>query len=158
MRYLTGRLLPNTDALQTNRSVARGRRARRHALSATPASATVVVDPSHQSWHWASWLLGWGYLGVPLFFVISGLCIHLPTASALAAGRSARPDWQRFFQRRFWRLYPAYLAALVLAGGLLLVIRGELPVGWRGVLAQMFLVHTFYPTTFDGTTITVNLG
>ena len=117
---------------------------------AAVSAETVVVDPSHQSWHWASWLLGWGYLGVPLFFVISGLCIHLPTASALAAGRSARPDWQRFFQRRFWRLYPPYLAALVLAGGLLLVIRGELPVGWRGVLAQVFLVHTFSPTTFDG--------
>jgi peptidoglycan/LPS O-acetylase OafA/YrhL len=87
---------------------------------------------------------------VPLFFVISGLCIHLPTASALAVGRSARPDWQRFFQRRFWRLYPPYLATLVLAGGFLLVNRGELPVGWRGVLAQVFLVHTFHPRTFEG--------
>ena len=117
---------------------------------AAVSAETVVVDPSHQSGHWASCLLGWGYLGVPLFFVISGFCIHLPTASALAAGRLARPDWQRFFRRRFWRLYPAYLAALVLAGGLLLVSRGELPVGWRGVLAQVFLVHTFYPTTFEG--------
>ena len=117
---------------------------------AAVSAETVVVDPSQQSWHWAAWLLGWGYLGVPLFFVISGLCIHLPSASALAAGRLARPDWQQFLQRRFWRLYPAYLAALVLAGGLLLGIRGELPVGWRGVLAQVFLVHTFSPTTFDG--------
>ena len=29
-------------------------------------------------------------------------------------------------------------------------IRGEFPVGWRGVLAEVFLVHTFSPTTFDG--------
>ncbi len=58
---------------------------------AAVSAETVVVDPSHQAGHWASCLLGWGYLGVPLFFVISGLCIHLPTASALA---KKRPGWR----------------------------------------------------------------
>ncbi len=117
---------------------------------AAVSAETVVVAPSQQSWHWAAWVLGWGYLGVPLFFVISGLCIHLPSARARAAGHLAPPDWRRFFQRRFWRLYPPYLATLGVAGGLLLGSRGAFPVGWRGVLAQVFLVHTFSPTTFDG--------
>ncbi len=110
----------------------------------------VVADPAHQSLHWLSGLMGWGYLGVPLFFVISGLCIHLPAASALAAGRPARPRWRQFFQRRFWRLYPSYLAALALAAGLLLASRGGLPLGWRGVLAEVFMVHTLHPATFAG--------
>jgi peptidoglycan/LPS O-acetylase OafA/YrhL len=73
---------------------------------AAVSAETVVVAPAQQSWHWAAWILGWGYLGVPLFFVISGLCIHLPTARARAAGHLAPPDWRRFFQRHFWRLYP----------------------------------------------------
>jgi peptidoglycan/LPS O-acetylase OafA/YrhL len=110
----------------------------------------VVGDPSQQSLFWLSGLMGWGYLGVPLFFVISGLCIHLPSARALAAGRPARPRWRQFFQRRFWRLYPPYFAALVLAAGLLFASTGGLPVGWRGALAEVFLVHTFHPATFEG--------
>ena len=54
---------------------------------------------------------------MPLFFVISGFCIHLPYARALAAAdpETTAPDWKRFFARRFWRLYPPYLAALVVA-------------------------------------------
>src|SRR6185295_14085679 len=49
-----------------------------------------------------------------------------------------------------WRLYPAYVAALVLAAGLLFVTRGGLPVSWPGALAEVFLVHTLDPTTFTG--------
>jgi len=110
----------------------------------------VVADPSQQSLSWLSGLMGWGYLGVPLFLVISGLCIHLPAASALAAGRAARPDWRRFFQRRFWRLYPAYLAVLVFAAGLAFATRAGLPAGWHGLVAEAALVHTLHPATFEG--------
>ena len=35
-------------------------------------------------WPWLGFALGFGYLGVPLFFVISGFCIHLPQARMLA--------------------------------------------------------------------------
>ncbi len=114
------------------------------------SAEAVVASPEQQSIFWLSGLMGWGYLGVPLFFVISGLCIHLPSARALAAGRPSRPRWGRFFQRRFWRLYPTYLAALALAGALLFVSRGGLPVSWRTVLAETFLVHTLHPATFEG--------
>jgi peptidoglycan/LPS O-acetylase OafA/YrhL len=114
------------------------------------SAEAVVADPSQQSVFWLAELMGWGYLGVPLFLVISGLCIHLPAASAQAAGRSAPPRWERFFQRRFWRLYPAYLAALVVAAGLLLATRGGLPASWHGVLAEALLVHTLHPATFVG--------
>lgn len=114
------------------------------------SAESVVVDPAQQPLYWLSGLMGWGYLGVPLFLVISGLCIHLPAASAAAAGRPARPDWGRFFRRRFWRLYPPHAAALVLAGVLLFASRGELPVGWRVVLSEGLLVHTLHPATFAG--------
>ena len=117
---------------------------------AAVSSETVVFVAPAQPGHWIAALLGWGYLGVPLFFVISGLCIHLPAAAPLAADPGARPDWSRFFQRRLWRLYPSYLAALAIAAMLLFLATGSLPLGWRGVLAQALLVQTFHPATFDG--------
>jgi peptidoglycan/LPS O-acetylase OafA/YrhL len=64
---------------------------------------------------WLGLLLGFGYLGVPLFFVVSGFCIHWPQARARHDGRADAPGWRAFFQRRFWRLYPAYFASLFVA-------------------------------------------
>jgi peptidoglycan/LPS O-acetylase OafA/YrhL len=103
-------------------------------------------------WPWLGFLLGFGYLGVPLFFVISGFCIHLPQARALAtAGASgSAPVWRRFFVRRFWRLYPPYVAALVIALGLHVASSGGRPVSSSAVVAQAVLVHTLHPATFDG--------
>jgi peptidoglycan/LPS O-acetylase OafA/YrhL len=50
----------------------------------------------------------WGFLGVSIFFVISGFCIHLSHA------RSQEPTFGTFFIRRFFRIYPPYLVCLVL--------------------------------------------
>jgi len=45
-----------------------------------------------------------GWLGVPVFFVISG---YLIVSSALR-----NPDWRSFCIRRWWRIYPPYVASL----------------------------------------------
>src|SRR5262249_3570790 len=65
-----------------------------------------VPNEGGTPWPWLGFVLGFGYLGVPLFFVISGFCIHLPQARMLAAGAPRAPEWRRFFARRLWRLYP----------------------------------------------------
>lgn len=56
-----------------------------------------------------------GYIGVFLFFVISGFCIHLTWARARANGEE-RPKipFGAFWKRRLRRLYPPYLIALFL--------------------------------------------
>ncbi len=56
-----------------------------------------------------------GRLGVPLFLVLSGFCIHLGMARRLAAGQPVTPDWSGFWRRRIRRLYPPYLAAIALS-------------------------------------------
>jgi len=61
---------------------------------------------------------------VMLFFVLSGFCIHLPTAR-----RKVAPSWRIYFARRFLRIYPPYLAiiliCLLLAKGILNSNPGE---------------------------------
>jgi len=103
-----------------------------------------------ETWPWLGFVLGFGYLGVPLFFVISGFCIHLPQARLLASPSAGRPSWRRFFVRRFWRLYPPYLAALAVSLGLWALVNGLRAVPWLVLPAQALLVHTFHAATFDG--------
>lgn len=54
------------------------------------------------------------YIGVFLFFVISGFCIHLQWAKARAAGTESDIRFGAFWKRRLRRLYPPYIIALVL--------------------------------------------
>jgi peptidoglycan/LPS O-acetylase OafA/YrhL len=56
----------------------------------------------------------YGYIGVFLFFVISGFCIHMQWARAHAAGRPHEVRFSAFWKRRIRRLYPPYIIALTL--------------------------------------------
>jgi len=56
-----------------------------------------------------------GYIGVFLFFVISGFCIHLTWARARANGeQQPKIPFGQFWKRRLRRLYPPYIIALLL--------------------------------------------
>lgn len=59
-------------------------------------------------------LSSFGYIGVFLFFVISGFCIHLQWARNRANGDSTPPKFLMFWKRRVRRLYPPYIVALCL--------------------------------------------
>jgi peptidoglycan/LPS O-acetylase OafA/YrhL len=68
--------------------------------------------------HWPVKLLqftsSFGYIGVFLFFVISGFCIHLQWARSQAQGQPQEIKFGTFWRRRFRRLYPPYLIAFAL--------------------------------------------
>ncbi|HKE58037.1 MAG TPA: acyltransferase [Pyrinomonadaceae bacterium] len=55
-----------------------------------------------------------GYIGVFLFFVISGFCIHLQWAKSQSTGEVEPIRFGAFWKRRIRRLYPPYLFALLL--------------------------------------------
>lgn len=61
----------------------------------------------------------WGYLGVSLFLVLSGFCIHLPYARKKYSTGSYEFKGPAFFARRIWRLYPAYVVAVILTSVIL---------------------------------------
>ena len=68
---------------------------------------------------WLSQLLSQGYLGVPLFFALSGFIIARPFLAGTA------PGVRRYFMRRLRRLEPPYLINLILIYLLLVIVLGQ---------------------------------
>jgi peptidoglycan/LPS O-acetylase OafA/YrhL len=91
---------------------------------------------------WQSWLSG-GFLGVEVFFVISG---YLITSLLLAeTQRTGRIDYKDFWLRRARRLLPAlYLLIAVLVGYLALVADGELAGVRHDLLAAFGYVTNWF--------------
>lgn len=59
----------------------------------------------------------YGDVAVTLFFVLSGYCIHRSGAELIAKhGTESSPSWSDYVWRRFWRIYPTYVAALIITG------------------------------------------
>jgi len=87
-----------------------------------------------------------GRLGVQLFFVVSGCCIH----SAMRAWAQAHPgapaavQWRCYALRRFWRLGPLYAATLVLTF-LALHPAPATPAGATDLLVHAALLQTLVP-------------
>ena len=80
---------------------------------------------------------GMGAQGVTLFLVISGFLIHWGFLKNEAAF-----NWSSFFNKRFWRIYPPYLVALLVFA---------LSLGTGGpfsLLTHLTLTHNFFDRTF----------
>lgn len=71
-----------------------------------------------------------------LFFLLSGFCVHLPMA-----GRK-KFEWKPYAARRFFRIYPPYLAAILLTLGC------ELLILWLGSDDHRSSINTIYRSIF----------
>jgi peptidoglycan/LPS O-acetylase OafA/YrhL len=99
-----------------------------------------------------------GGLGVPLFFVISGFCIHLGWANRYSKTGNRETNWFDFWKRRVYRLYPPYL--VVMCFGMLVVVTAYLlgraeyypepRLRWIGLdfITHLFMLHGVHPV-FD---------
>jgi peptidoglycan/LPS O-acetylase OafA/YrhL len=58
--------------------------------------------------------LSFGRVGVTLFFIISGFCIHLRWARTVSQAQIPQIRFLPFWKQRFFRLYPPFLAALAI--------------------------------------------
>lgn len=97
-----------------------------------------------------------GELGVTLFLVISGFCIHMGTAGRMARGEPSTFGWLDFWKRRFFRLYPPYLVAIAFSLAMFALAwrLGEPPqriVDFPWDLAtHLLLVHNLFPAYAGG--------
>jgi peptidoglycan/LPS O-acetylase OafA/YrhL len=139
------------------------------------AALTVCVGHAIVAFRWrqvpGSWfhVLGelmtrYGGLGVPLFFVISGFCIHLSAARQRAVSGEHQFRFAAFWKRRLWRLYPTYFVVLCLSMLLLvtqyfmdpaapvLALYPQPKPAWmmRDFLAHVFMLHGFFPMFDQG--------
>ena len=120
---------------------------------------------TNAGWFHALWaVLTQGFAGVPLFFVISGFCIHLKWTKQYSETGKQHIRFVPFWKRRFKRLYPPYLIVLCLSMLLMclaywmgknvpLLTMYPLPrLKWMmfDFVAHIFMLHGFYPVFFLG--------
>lgn len=134
-------------------------------LRALAASAVVVFHIVLWPWAYAG-DPGWigklwrsigqmGPWGVGIFFVLSGTCIHLPTARRLARGFEPAIDNRSYLRRRFRRIYPPHLLVIFLSWATAAL--ATMPPWYQDAtpyvsvptpgqfFAHLFMLHTFVP-------------
>ena len=97
-----------------------------------------------------------GHVGVAIFFVVSGFCIHLSHVKSRERG------YKNFFGRRFFRLYPAYAIA---AGAFrfrhpAIPAASRLPAPALNFASHLLLLHNLFPQfayTVDGPCWTIGV-
>jgi len=95
-------------------------------------------------------VVGWGYLGVPVFIVLSGFLLMLPLLHP--EGLRFRGGVRRFIGRRARRILPPYYAALILSLTLIAAVPvlqapagtawdTKIPVTVPSIVSHLLLVH-----------------
>ena len=128
------------------------------------AIGIVYVFMYHVGYH-PNFNIGWlnvsdvfsrGFLGVDLFIVLSGFCLYWPVANA------SKPfDVWQYFQRRFWRIAPAYytsiLVMLLMPNALVILMKAlHKPATWQEVpsviqiVSHLTFTHALHPETWGG--------
>jgi peptidoglycan/LPS O-acetylase OafA/YrhL len=99
-------------------------------------------------WQWLFYPFHFGALGVTLFFVISGFCIHWSYLQWTQKHPNSQ-FWPQYFVRRFYRIYPPYLAGIVMvvAIGILFIRPRNLPA-IHDVVLHLFMVHNLDQDSF----------
>lgn len=129
-------------------------------LDGLRAIAATVVFVFHVWGHWQypaivvdlfgnqvdiTWIFHYGTEGVSIFFVLSGFLLSIPFWRALLT--NGRPvNVSEFFKRRFLRIYPAYLVALVIFA-LFFDVNHPLLVRLIQFTSHLFLVHNLSELT-----------
>jgi peptidoglycan/LPS O-acetylase OafA/YrhL len=102
-----------------------------------------IAELTHLQVHSRSRSADWlGVWGVDCFFVLTGYLLSKPYLRAIV-DRSPFPSTREFLTRRLLRIYPLYLASLVIIVADA-IIRGA-PVSVTSVLAHVTMTHGFFP-------------
>lgn len=100
-------------------------------------------------WPWLQFVPETGFVGVHLFFFLSGFVISYPFLRAQAA-EQPEPTWGHFAYRRFIKIVPSYVLSIAVAfvSGYAAVVRfGDTPA-WKELLTHLLFIHTWWPETY----------
>jgi peptidoglycan/LPS O-acetylase OafA/YrhL len=100
-------------------------------------------------WPWMQFIPETGFIGVHLFFFLSGFVITYPFLRAQAAGQP-QPLWRHFAYRRFIKIVPSYVLSIAVAYliGYAAVVRyGDTPA-WKEILTHLLFIHTWWQGTY----------
>ena len=87
--------------------------------------------------------LTFGWVGVSLFFVLSGFVIHYSTVT------SSQPfSTLNFYSRRFWRIYPPYAVAMLVLAPLVYYLISPEKVTHISIVTHILLVQDFSRQSF----------
>lgn len=88
----------------------------------------------------------YGFIGVSIFFLVSGFCIHL------SHERSKRKEYKVFFVRRFFRIYPPYFVALCFFAFVfpMTMLKLNSPINIAQFFSHVLMVHNLDPRSFYG--------
>lgn len=98
---------------------------------------------------WIQFVPETGFIGVDLFFFISGFVIVYPFLKAQHAG-SEQPTWGHFAYRRAIKILPSYL--LSIAAAIAIGYAGFSSGGdaARQIVTHLLFIHTWWPQTYGG--------
>lgn len=97
---------------------------------------------------WLQFLPETGFIGVPLFFFLSGFVITYPFARWQWAG-AKQPSWGDFTWRRFIKIVPSYALSIVVAYsiGYAAQQQGNASI-FQDVVTHLLFVHTWFDQSF----------
>jgi peptidoglycan/LPS O-acetylase OafA/YrhL len=97
---------------------------------------------------WLQFVPETGFIGVHLFFFLSGFVIAYPFVRAAMHGQPA-PTWTHFYYRRFIKIVPSYLLSIGVAYAIGYVAIETIGApGWKELLTHLLFIHTWWPDTY----------
>ncbi len=99
--------------------------------------------------------LDFGHFAVNIFIVISGYCLMLPL---LSNSLQLKGGWQKFYRRRFNRIIPTYMIALLISTFLASTVISKktnthwdlvIPVTTTDIITHIFLLQDLFLETID---------
>lgn len=88
-----------------------------------------------------------GFVGVHLFFYISGFVIVFPFVRAAFEGRP-QPDWAHFAYRRAIKIVPSYVLSIVIAFAIGYAHFASTGEAVRAIVTHLLFIHTWWADTY----------
>ncbi len=97
---------------------------------------------------WLQWIPETGFIGVHLFFFLSGFVITFPFVRARLAGER-QPSWRHFAWRRFIKIVPSYVLSIAVAYAIGYAATERFGASpWQEVVTHLLFIHTWWQSTY----------